>query len=159
METRSIVDALAESPVTRDMGRAERRRLAALAAITNAATGDVLLREGTETSHLGIVLSGRVALRLNVLGRGPITILTVEPGDLFGWSAVVPPYRSTSTAVAIVPTEAITFEAGPLREALAADDDLAAALNPRLMQALARRLSATRDQLLDLFGRAEGQAW
>jgi CRP/FNR family cyclic AMP-dependent transcriptional regulator len=159
METRSIVDALAESPVTRHLGRGDRRRLAALATITAAGAGDILLREGVETSHLGIVLSGRVALRLNVSGRGPITVLTVEPGDLYGWSAVVPPYRSTSTAVAIAPTEAITFEAGPLRDALAADDDLAAVLHPRLMQTLARRLSATRDQLLDLFGRAEGQAW
>ena len=34
-----------------------------------------------------------------------MTILTVEPGDIFGWSAIVPPHRATSTAVAIEPVE------------------------------------------------------
>src|SRR3989304_1146259 len=45
----------------------------------------------------GLARSGRVALRLHVPGRGQVTILTVEPGDIYGWSAIVPPYRSTST--------------------------------------------------------------
>jgi CRP-like cAMP-binding protein len=61
--------------------------------------------------------------------------------------------------VAIEQSEVLVCEARALREALEEDEDLAAALYPRILQAVARRLEATRLQLLDVFGRAEEQAW
>lgn len=159
MDTITIDDTLRTSSFTAGLGRSEHRRLAALATRRTFAPGEVVLREGDETPFLGIVASGRLGLRLLVPDRGPITILTVEPGDVFGWSAVVPPYRSSSTAVAVEPTEAICFEAAVLRDALERDDDLAAAIHPRLLKLVARRLDATRLQLLDLFGSAGERAW
>lgn len=118
-----------------------------------------ILREGELTTELHVVLTGRVALQLVVPGRERATILTVEPGDVIGWSAVVPPFRATSTAVTVGPTRLIAVEAAALRDALRADDALAASLYPRLLESMARRLEGTRLQLLDLFaGRVEG-AW
>ncbi len=128
-------------------------RLAGLARRYQAAAGTTLLAEGQLANELGIVLSGRVSLRTLVPEEGWITILTVEPGDIFGQSAVVSPYRSTSTVVALQPVDVLALDGPGLRAALAADHDLAAALYPRLLQALARRLNATRLQMLDLFAR------
>jgi CRP/FNR family cyclic AMP-dependent transcriptional regulator len=159
MEAATVIQALAVTPFTAGLAPSERRRLAELGTLRLAGPGEVILREGEETREFGIVRSGRLALRLLVPGRGAITILTVEPGDLFGWSAIVPPYRSTSTVVSVGQTESIVFEASALREALARDDDLAIALYPRLLRTIARRLEATRGQLLDLFGTGSEQAW
>ncbi|MFI5262749.1 MAG: Crp/Fnr family transcriptional regulator, partial [Candidatus Limnocylindrales bacterium] len=92
-------------------------------------------------------------------GRGQLTILTVEPGDVFDWSAVVPPYRASSTIVAVEPTEAIAYDAAALRTALAEDPLLAAVVYPRLLAAVSRRLQATRLQLLDLFAGEGGTGW
>ena len=72
---------------------------------------------------------------------------------------MVPPYRATSTAVAIEPLEAITFEGPALRAALREDAALAQALYPRILVAVARRLNATRVQLLDLFAAEEVRSW
>jgi CRP-like cAMP-binding protein len=83
----------------------------------------------------------------------------VEPGDVVGWSAIVPPYRATSTAVALTDSELAVFEGEKLREALAADDKLAAQLYPVLLQAVARRLEGTRLQLLDLFSQRWVEPW
>ena len=159
METIGAMEVLRETPLTAGLGNPERRRLAGLCEVRKAESGDFLLREGSPTTHLGIVRSGRIALRLQVPGRGATTILTVEAGDVFGWSAVVPPYRSTSTAIAIEQSEVLVCEARALRDALDDDEDLAAALYPRILQAVARRLEATRLQLLDVFGQAEEPAW
>jgi len=159
MESVSTMELLRKTPLTAGLGHPERRRLAALCRERSADTGEILLREGSETTQLGVVRSGRVALRLQVPGRGSPTVLTVEAGDVFGWSAVVPPYRATSTAIAIEPSELLVFEARALRDALDEDEDLAAALYPRLLRAVARRLEATRLQLLDVFARAEEAAW
>jgi CRP-like cAMP-binding protein len=137
-----------------------RARLADTARILDYPASVVLLHEGDETGVFAILTRGRVALRLRVPERGPVTILTVEPGDVVGWSALVPPHRSTSTAVTTEPCTLIVFEPKGLRDLLEADLPLAATLYPRLLEALGRRLSATRHQLLDLYARqAEPVPW
>ena len=133
-------------------------RLAELSRSYSAEPGEELFREGDESKVLGVVIKGRVALRTRVPARGDVTILTVEPGDVYGWSALVPPYRATSTAVAIEALEAVTFEGPALRAALRKDAALAQALYPRILVAVERRLNATRFQVLDLFAAKEVRA-
>jgi CRP/FNR family transcriptional regulator, cyclic AMP receptor protein len=139
-------------------------RLAGIAEIRDVAAGTELTREGVITEAFSIVLAGRIALRTLVPERGMVTILTVEPGDVVGWSAIVPPHRGTATAVAIEPVRVLDLPGDRLRALLRADHALAASVYPRLLQAVSRRLSATRLQLLDLFareewGRREVQPW
>jgi CRP/FNR family cyclic AMP-dependent transcriptional regulator len=121
--------------------------------------GEELLREGGPADDLGIVHEGRVALRLRVPERGMTTILTVEPGDIVGWSAVVPPHRSTSTVVALVPTTLLLIDGVALREVLATDPETAAPVYHALLQAMSRRLTGTRLQLLDLFTAPGTEPW
>ena len=130
-------------------------RLAASAHIRDVESGTELTREGQVTEAFSIVLGGRVALRMLVPERGMVTILTVEPGDVVGWSAIVPPHRATATAIAIEPVRLVELPGDDLRDLLRADHGLAAAVYPRLLQAVGRRLAATRMQLLDLFAREE----
>jgi CRP-like cAMP-binding protein len=121
--------------------------------------GTEILREGDVTTDIGIVHTGRVALRMRVPGRGPMMILTVEPGDIVGWSAIVPPHRATSTVVAVEPSELLSIEGERLRTELANDPALAAPIYLSILEALTRRLSATRFQLLDLFAAPAGEPW
>ncbi len=139
-------------------------RLAAIATIREVDPGTELFHEGQVTDSMSIVLVGRVALRTLVPERGMVTILTVEPGDIVGWSAIVPPHRATSVGIAIEPVTLLDFPGERLRSLLRADNALAASVYPRVLQAVSRRLSATRLQLLDLFareewGRPEVQSW
>ena len=130
-------------------------RLAAMGIIRAVPAGMEILHEGDIAEEFGIVLAGRIALRMLVPERGMVTILTVEPGDVIGWSAIVPPNRSTSTVVAVEPAETLMFDGAELRAALRSDHALAATLYPRVLQSVGRRLNATRLQLLDLFAREE----
>ncbi len=134
-------------------------QLAEIAQLRSYPADATVLREGVPTTEFGIVLSGRLALRTLVPERGPVTVLTVEPGDVFGWSAVVEPHVSTSTVMALEPVEALVFDGPALRRLLAADAALAASVYPRLLTAVARRLVATRTQLLDLYAGQEQVAW
>lgn len=134
-------------------------RLAGFARRRTAAAGEIVFVEGSRTDELGVLVSGRLALRMLVPERGLVTILTVEPGDLYGWSAIVPPNRATSTVVAVETSEVIAFDGMALRLALADDPILAAAFYPRVLQTVSRRLSATRLQLLDLFSHRDVDPW
>jgi CRP/FNR family cyclic AMP-dependent transcriptional regulator len=126
-------------------------RLATLARPIELAPGTTLLHEGETTDSLSIVLAGRVSLSMHVPERGAVEILTVEPGDIVGWSALVPPHRATSECVAVDRVELLSFNGAELRAALRADHALAASVYPRILQVVSRRLAATRFQLLDLF--------
>jgi CRP-like cAMP-binding protein len=160
MSTRSMLDgALASGWFGAGLPETARARLADLAELVSYPAGAVVIREGAAVDSFGVVLDGRLAIRLNVPGRDVVTILTVETGDFIGWSALVPPHRATSTIVALEPTSVVTFEGAALRGALDADPVLAAAVFRRVLDAVARRLEATRTQMLDLFARAEQEPW
>jgi CRP/FNR family transcriptional regulator, cyclic AMP receptor protein len=157
--TATIDDSLAAAWLTHGLATDMRRRLAALGRLELVAEGSTITREGEPTQDCSVVLRGRVALRTRVPERGMVTILTVEPGDVVGWSAVVPPYRATSTAIALVPTELALFDGQQLRTELQRQPELAAQVYPLLLQAVARRLEGTRLQLLDLFTQRWVEPW
>jgi CRP-like cAMP-binding protein len=148
-----VVEALDRTWFGAALGPETQARLAGLARIERAPAGQVLLREGEHTEDVSIVMSGRIALRMLVPERGMVTILTVEPGDVLGWSALLPPHRATCHAFAIEDTTLLALRGEDLRAMLRADHALAANVYPRVLQAVARRLAATRFQLLDLFAK------
>ena len=137
-----------------------RGRLLEIAQLASHAPGAVVIREGLPVEALGIVVEGRVAIRPSVPGRPVTTILTVEPGDCIGWSALVSPYRATASVIALEPATILAFESAALRAALEAEPELAALVLRRVLEAVGRRLQATRTQLLDLlFAQSTSETW
>lgn len=128
-------------------------RLAKIGTLQEFEADEVILQEGEDSKEMGILISGRLALRTLVPGRGLVTILSVEPGDVFGWSAILVDFKAQSTVVATQASKALVIEGVKLRATLKDDHALAASLYPRVLQAVARRLRSTRLQLLDLFAR------
>ncbi len=159
MSERDLSARLSESWFGTNLPPHALTQLAEIAKLRAYPADSTVLREGSPTMEFGVVLTGRIALRTLVPERGPVTLLTVEPGDVFGWSAVVEPNVSTSTVVALEAVEAIVFDGPSLRRLLAADALLAASVYPRLLIAVARRLVGTRTQLLDLYAGQEQVAW
>lgn len=142
-----------------DFPEALQERLGQSIARLDLEAGVTFMHEGEVTDFLAFVLRGRVGLQMRVPERGPITILTVEAGDIVGWSAVVEPFRATTSATTLEPTELAIIEADTLRGLLATDGDLAAVLLPRVLQTVVARLAATRVQLLDLFDGRDADPW
>lgn len=111
-----------------------------------------IFREGEPADYLYLILEGQIALELYVPGSGRVTILTLGPDDIFGWSAVLPIVGTrTASARAVQPTRAVAFHSQKLREACEADHDLGYHVYRRLSNVIAGRLSATRLQLLDVY--------
>jgi CRP-like cAMP-binding protein len=154
-----LSDRLAATWLTNELDAAARDALAEIGRVTSVPAGTILMRETERNDVMAIVLDGRVSLRMRVPERGQVSIVTIEPGDVVGWSALVPPFNATSTAVVLVDTELAEFDGPRLRAAMAADPKLAAQLYPVLLKAVARRLEGTRLQLLDLFSQSGTERW
>jgi CRP-like cAMP-binding protein len=131
---------------------AARARLAALATLVEFPAQAIVIDEGDRCPDLGVVVAGRLALKMRATGRAR-TILTIDPGDVYCWSALLEPSTATSTVVATEATRAIVFDGQQLRSFLRTDSELCALVHGRILAALGRRLVATRLQLLDLYGR------
>jgi CRP-like cAMP-binding protein len=116
-----------------------------------------IFREGDQDDSLYLILDGQVALEVYVQGHGRITILTLGPAEIFGWSAVIPVEGTrTASARAMRTTKTIAFDSEALRKACDEDHDLGYQVYRRLTNVVAGRLSATRLQLLDMYSRRRG---
>jgi CRP-like cAMP-binding protein len=114
--------------------------------------GEFLLREGEEARQFYLIRHGRVALQIFVPERGPITMQTLEAGEVAGWSWLFPPYRWQFDAQALELTRAIAFDGRCLRTKCEEYHDLGYVLMKRFAYIIAQRLQATRLQLLDVYG-------
>ena len=129
------------------------RRLAAIARDVRPVAGAYLMREGRPTRDVGLILEGRLAVR-DRIGSQDVTLMTLEPGDVFGWSAVLDGI-STASIVALDDARVLLFERADLLSAIDADATLAVAVYRRLLEAVASRLDATRLLKRDVYaGRA-----
>jgi len=101
--------------------------------------------EGEELTHVYIILEGEVSIVTNLPQKNKeITLSTLGTGDLFGWSALVPPYASTAGAKATIPVRAIDFDAKTLREYFEEDPRFGYLMTQKIAQVVRDRLNALR---------------
>lgn len=113
--------------------------------------GALLLREGEQADTLYLLRSGRVALELNVPGRGVTQVETLKAGDILGLSWLFPPYRWHLDARAMEPVEAFALEASCMRGPTPEHPVMEPALAMRLLRHLYDRLERVRLQRLDVY--------
>ncbi|MGD9644922.1 MAG: Crp/Fnr family transcriptional regulator [Pirellulales bacterium] len=126
-------------------------QLAACASERAVPAGEVLFREGGQNDDLMFVRSGGVALDMQVPRRGNVRILSLGPGDLLAWSAVLGQGKMTASATVLEPARLFVIPASQFEAICHADPQLGYHLMREAARALANRLVATRLQLLDLF--------
>ncbi len=111
-----------------------------------------LFREDDPAEGCWLIHDGCVALDLTVPGRGRVVVQTLGPGDVLGWSWLIPPYKWHFGAITTRDTSAAKLDTGQLRRLADEDPQFGYALALTLFQACAQRLQATRARLLDLYG-------
>lgn len=151
MPIEELVRGLAETPLFSGLSETALRRLAEMAEQRRYGAGEVLFHEGTRGGDLFVLRQGKVHLKMRVPGHGSIPILTLGPGQLVAWSAVLGAGEMTTSAVALEETETLAMPGGKLKELCEQDREFGCQFMERMAAALARRLVATRLQLLDLF--------
>jgi len=129
--------------------------IAVHASLRTISPGEMVFREGQENDNLFLVRHGRIALEMSVPGRGPVRILTLGPGEMLGWSALIGEGKMTTSAVVTgEEAEVIVVPAARLTRECESNPRLGYHLMQRMAEALSRRLVATRLQLLDLFAQS-----
>jgi CRP-like cAMP-binding protein len=151
MTTDLVLDALRSMEFTQDLSPEQLEKLASISTYVTFSEGATIFQESDGSELVYLILDGEVSLISKVPGHGQVSILTVKPGQLLGWSSLFPPKKKTAGAQTLVPTKAIAINAAQLNELCRSDHDIGFEIMSRVAQVISNRLSAARDLLLDMF--------
>jgi CRP-like cAMP-binding protein len=121
----------------------ETEKALALGSLIALTSGEELFHLGTEAGSLYLVTRGRIRLTLPMQVRGREEHILVEersPGQTVGWSALIPPYRFTLTATALVHSEVLAIPGDALRGHFAASPAAGCAISLNLAAVIGQRL-------------------
>ncbi len=152
MHTEDLTTILQQHPFLAGFIDEHMKTLIGCASNVRFAEGSTIIREGEIANTFFLIRSGRVALEIDVPGRGAIRVQTAGPGEVLGWSWLISPYRWHFTAVAVVETRTIALDGECLRNKCESDAGFGYDLLLRLAEVMESRLEATRLQLLDMYG-------
>jgi CRP/FNR family cyclic AMP-dependent transcriptional regulator len=147
MAAHEILSTLGSHMFLRNLSERHRMLLASGMKPFKAAPEEVFAREGAAATAFYLIQSGQVSLGTHTPDRARRAIQTVGPGEIVGWSWLVPPHRWQFECQALTPVQGIVFDAEWLREKCEQDHELGYHLLKELLAVIAGRLAATRLQL------------
>lgn len=153
MSTETLEKILTAHPFFQGLAPDHRALLTGCASNVVFPAGDFILREDQAADRFFVIRQGRVGLEV-AAPAGPVTIETLEGGEVLGWSWLFPPYKSHFDARALTVVRALSLDGACLRRKCDADAQLGYHLMRRFAEIVVRRLESTRVQLLDLYGQA-----
>ncbi|MDR3514371.1 MAG: cyclic nucleotide-binding domain-containing protein [Azospirillaceae bacterium] len=123
--------------------------IADLAALHEVKAGTFLFRAGEPADRFFLVRQGRVVVELYAPGREAVAVESVGPGDILGWSWLLPPYRWRFDARVVEPSTLIGVDATTLRDRLETDPVLGYAVLRRFVPVIASRLASARERMAE----------
>jgi CRP-like cAMP-binding protein len=148
----NLIDTLREIRFLHDIGPMRLEQIAKIARFQDFDDGDLIFHQGDAAQHVYLVATGNVSLEICAAGAGCKQILTLGPGELLGWSSVLDQSCYTARARALEATRLVEINVAQLLTMCSHDPQFGYDLMHRTALALAKRLSATRMQLLNVFG-------
>jgi CRP-like cAMP-binding protein len=128
-------------------------------------SGHIFFHEGEELDTFYLLKQGSVNITISVPDRNQkhslvdqithnlkhleaISVSTIGVGDIFGWSALVPPCKSTANAIASTPCHVIAVDCRKLRPIFEEDRDFAYSMVIKAAQTIRSRLRDRRIESL-----------
>ena len=150
METSESI--LAAHPFFKDLAPRHLKLLAECASQVSFPAGGYLFRENEEASRFYVIYHGRVAHEVFTGARGPITIRTVEAGEVLGWLWFGKPYHWRFETRALELTRALALDVRQVAQRCEQDHELGYTLLKAYSHMLAVHYRVAFLQLLDIYG-------
>lgn len=112
--------------------------------------GEYIFREGDAAQKFYLIRHGLVSLEIHVPQSSPIVVETLEEGEIFGWSWLVPPYRWSNDARAAEQVRLIEIDGACLRNKMENDRALGYEIYKRFVPIMGKRLATNRLRIVEL---------
>ena len=102
--------------------------------------GYTLFEDGEPATKMYVLVDGEIEVLFTIGEAGMVQVDRVGPGEIFGCSALVPPYVHMSTVHAKTRIEVLELDAVALRELFEDDPRLAVSIQQHIIQCLLARI-------------------
>ncbi len=122
-------------------------KLASIASVRQFEEGSIIYRAGEAGKAVYLILEGEVAVEMEVVDYGPVTLFTLGPGQLFGWSSLFPTRRKQARARVVQSAQLIVINAGQLRHLFRGDHEMERAVMDCMTHVVVDRVRGARLEL------------
>jgi len=128
------------------------KKMVAIATEVEFPADTIIYRRGDAGQAIYLVEEGSVNIEMEAseAGEERMTMITVKPGQFFGWSALFPSERKQAWTRTMTPVKAIAFDAAKLRATCKNDQQLEYVLVRRAIKSTSYRMEAIRRQVRKL---------
>lgn len=140
LRAHSILRALSDRQLAAVVAHAGVRRIAA---------GEVLFRQGDRAIRFYVVRDGSIRVGVPAIDGPALEVQRLGPGEVLGWSWLIPPYRWTFDARAVDDSTLIEFDGESLRRACEQDPVLGYAVMKIFAELMSARLQAARMRMME----------
>lgn len=123
--------------------------LAACADKREVKEDEVLFQYGAKADRFYLVLSGRVSVEVGAIQGPPLELRSVGPGEVLGWSWLIPPYKWHFQARAEEPSEVLEFDGEAILQRCEQDPVFGYQLFKRFSGLMSERLAAAREKMMN----------
>ena len=138
------IEALRTCAVFSALTDAELERILPFSLEVSHPKGTLLFSEEDEARLFYIVLEGQVSLQYVICPQPDFCqdarILLDQPGDFFGWSALVKPSRMTASGLCLTDVRLVTISGPDLNDLLESDSHIGFEVMKALAGAISKRL-------------------
>ena len=149
-EKKEIAELLAQCALFSKLEVPQREQLAAIGTLEHYDAGVQLFEEGDPSTTICLVVKGHVSLNIRRTPQKKVAVLSLGPGELLGWSALMHEERVASARTQENIT-LVTFPSDEFQRLCDQYRDIGYVVMKQLFEELAHRLHDTRMQLLDMF--------
>lgn len=123
--------------------------LAANGRVTNLVKDTVLFEHGQIAERFYLIRAGRITVGVPAIEGPSLEVQTLGPGELLGWSWLIPPYRWNFRGRVIEVAEVVEFDGKPILDRCERDPAFGYPLMKRFAALMSERLEAARRRMMD----------
>jgi CRP/FNR family cyclic AMP-dependent transcriptional regulator len=110
MEKTDIVAALKDNSIFSALDAEELEFLASAATTEHMEPGHVVFRYGERARHFYLILSGEISIEIPAIEGPTLLLQRLKPGQVLGWSWLIPPYQWSFLARTAQAADVIKFD-------------------------------------------------
>lgn len=141
-------EKIASAEIFKELNQEQLEKIAALCEEVIFDDGDKIITEGEITDFYFVLVEGNVDLRFELPFRKTsksTTVLTVEPGECFSWSALVPPHKATLSGYSVGKSKVIKIPGAKMLNLFERNNSIGYPIMKKLAMMIANRLTKQQD--------------
>lgn len=149
MNDESLVKLLMQHEFFRDLAPEVVEFIAANGRITNLDTDEILFEHAQPAERFYLIRDGRITVGVPAIEGPSLEVQTLGPGEVLGWSWLIPPYRWNFRGRVIEAAEVVEFNGKAILDRCESDPAFGYPLMKRFAALMSERLEAARRKMMD----------